>query len=175
MLAPPPIQATPPSAPTINRVFLFLQLHLPLDRSWWRRDSAPQGARSTGSYIPRSGGGLWMPPRMGGSALSPKVPVAQVSRAVWIPFFGGCMNCKVGSPGAPCVHSEKPLSGETAWQKASSRSKVPTGGVSVSPSSFCPRVGAGLWHQCLPSGHSHCGRHRPAVKQKPTPCLPPCS
>lgn len=75
----PPIQASPPlPAPTTTGVFLFLQLHLPLDRSWWCRDSAPQGARSTGSYFPRSGGGLWMPSQMEGSALSLGVPVTQV-------------------------------------------------------------------------------------------------
>lgn len=78
-LALPPIQASPPlPAPTTTGVVLFLQLHLPLDRSWWCRDSAPQGARSTGSYIPRSGGELWMPSQMEGSALSLGVLVAQV-------------------------------------------------------------------------------------------------
>lgn len=71
-----------------TKVLLFLVLHLPLDKSWWCRDSAPQGARSAGSYIPRSGRGLRMPSRMGGSALSLGIPVTQVWRALWTPFMG---------------------------------------------------------------------------------------
>lgn len=73
-LAPLSIKVRSPHLTT--KVLLFLVLHLPLDKSWWWcRDSAPQGARSAGSYIPRSGRGLWMSSRMGGSALSLGIPV----------------------------------------------------------------------------------------------------
>ena len=50
--------------PHLTTRVLFLPLHLLLDRSWWCHDSAPQGAGSAGSYIPRSGGGLRMPSQM---------------------------------------------------------------------------------------------------------------
>lgn len=51
-------------SPHLTTRVVFFPLHLLLDRSWWCHDSAPQGAGSAGSYIPRSGGGLRMPSQM---------------------------------------------------------------------------------------------------------------
>lgn len=120
---------------------LFLPLHLLLDSSWWCRDSAPQGAGSSGSYSPRSGGGCachlrWRMecPLFGGSCDSSLKGSPD-------PFFSDCMNSNVGGTGIPRVRT---ISGELSWLNAHfKRVQFPLA-ASVSPSSFCLGVGRTL-------------------------------
>lgn len=115
--------ASPPSSGKslhlTTRVLLFLQLHLPFDRSWRCRDSAPQGAGSAGSYIPRSGGGFRCHLRREGGGQCPLFGGSCDSslEGSLDPLSGGCMNSNVDSTGAPCVCT---LSGELGWQNAHS-------------------------------------------------------